>query len=90
MLPIAISPRILIEGIRQSDEGIASMLIFILIFSAPFIAVKRICNVIFSSRIEQYKFQSFSFIGHVIKLLSILVFLLIVIICLWSISYLYK
>lgn len=74
LLPIAISPRILIEGIRQSDEGIASMLIFILIFSAPFIAVKRICNVIFSSRIEQYKFQAFSFLGHVIKLLSILVF----------------
>lgn len=74
LLPIAISPHVLINDIKTEDEVVATILILSLILSAPFIAIKRICNVIYSCRIEQYKYQMYTLVGHLIKLMSVLVF----------------
>ena len=74
LLPIALFPHILIYDIKSEDEIVATILIISLILSAPFIGAKRICNVIYSCRIEQYKYQMYTLVGHLIKLMSVLVF----------------
>lgn len=73
LLPLAINPALLISNLHNC-RGIASQLIFILIFSSPFVIFKRICSVVFTVRIEQYKYNTIVLFSQILKILSVLYF----------------
>ncbi|MEG2340879.1 MAG: lipopolysaccharide biosynthesis protein [Odoribacter sp.] len=75
ILLFAYNPHWLIAGLtKQSDVNTARWLLVILAFSSPIIAFQRILGIIYSVRMEDYKYQRILIIGNVMKILSVLVF----------------
>ncbi|WP_347023140.1 lipopolysaccharide biosynthesis protein [Bacteroides eggerthii] len=73
-LPFAIKPDLLIQYLKPEDSYIASGLIIALICSSPFIAFRRVLYLVYSIRIEQYKYQIISLTSHVVKIISVFFF----------------
>lgn len=73
LLPIVIYPSLIISD-GTDYIGLARTLIIILILSAPFAIIKRVCSIVFNIRIEQYKYYIIVLISQIIKLLSVLYF----------------
>lgn len=75
ILIFACNPHWLITGLTKDfDVRIARQLLMILAFSSPIIAFQRILSIIYSVRMEDYKYQRILIIGNMIKILSVLVF----------------
>lgn len=72
-IPFIISPDALITNI-QDNSIVAKQLIIILICSAPFMIIKRVTSLIFTIRVEQYKYNIVVLIAQSIKIISILYF----------------
>lgn len=62
----------LIDGSGQMQ--IARWLLFTLAISCPIIIGQRLLNLIFTIRVEDYKFQRFNIIGNIIRILSVFFF----------------
>lgn len=69
-------PKLLIpELINGSDlMSIARWLLFILAFSCPVLIGQRLLNLIFTIRVEDYKFQRLCIVGNILRILSVFIF----------------
>lgn len=73
LLPLVFKPEWLITDL-VGQNAIASHLILILLLSTPFMVLKRVCSIVFSVRIEQYKYNLVVLVAQLTKILSILYF----------------
>ena len=73
-LPFAIKHDLLIHHLNPENSNILSGLIIALICSSPFIAFRRVLYLVYSIRIEQYKYQIISLTSHIVKIISIFFF----------------
>ena len=73
---LGVFPKLLIPELVDGSEqmSIARWLLFTLAISCPVIIGQRLMNLIFSIRIEDYKYQRMNIIGNVIRILSVLFF----------------
>ncbi len=71
MFPKLLIPE-LVDGSRQLL--IARWLLFTLAVSCPIIICQRLLNLIFTIRVEDYKFQRMNILGNVIRILSVFFF----------------
>lgn len=69
-------PKLLIPELVDGSEqmNIARWLLFTLAFSCPIIIGQRLLNLIFTIRVEDYKFQRINIIGNIIRILSVFFF----------------
>lgn len=73
---LACCPYLLIPELVPDTEmyGISRNLLLILAFSCPIIIGQRILSLIFTIRVEDYKFQRIVIVGNVVRILSVFVF----------------
>lgn len=75
LLGISFAPQILVKSLTTSDDiKIARSLLIILAIFAPVTVLQRIIQIIFSVRMEDYKYQQVFIIFNLIKILSVLFF----------------
>lgn len=76
IIMLGMYPQLLIpELVEGSDQmSIARWLLFTLAFSCPVIIGQRLMNLVFSIRVEDYKYQRMNIIGNIIRILSVFVF----------------
>lgn len=69
-------PRLIIPEIEIGSEEfqIARSILFLLAVGCPAIIAQRLLNIIYTVRVEDYKFQRLVIIGSVVKILSVLYF----------------
>ena len=70
---LGLFPQLLIPDITSGSEQwiTARWLLIVMAFSCPILIGQRILNMIFSIRIEDYKYQRIMIIGNIIRILSI-------------------
>lgn len=73
LIPLAVRPDLLITNV-QDNSIVARQLITILICSVPFMIIKRIASLVFTIRVEQYKYNIIVLIAQLVKIISILYF----------------
>lgn len=73
---LAVFPRILIPELTEGSDSfhIARCLLFTLAIACPIIIGQRILGLIFTIRVEDYKFQRMLIIGSLMRILSVLYF----------------
>ena len=73
---LGLFPQLLIPDITSGSEQwiTARWLLIVMAFSCPILIGQRILNMIFSIRIEDYKYQRIMIIGNIIRILSIFYF----------------
>lgn len=73
---LGVFPKLLIPELAAGSEqmSIARWLLFTLAISCPVIIGQRLMNLVFSIRVEDYKYQRMNIIGNVIRILSVLFF----------------
>lgn len=74
LIPLVFNPRLLVSEISGYNSHVASVIILIIIISAPFIALRRVFQICYTCRLEQYKYQIITLLGHTIKILSVFYF----------------
>lgn len=74
MLILVFKPELLISELSADSAAIASQLMLILIIASPFMAAKKILLTVFSIRVEQYKYQTLTLVGHLFKISSVFYF----------------
>lgn len=76
IIVLGIFPKLLIPELIDGSEQmfIARWLLFTLAVSCPVIIGQRLLNLIFTIRVEDYKFQRIIIIGNTIRLLSVFFF----------------
>ncbi|CAK7004819.1 MAG: hypothetical protein PARBA_00186 [Parabacteroides sp.] len=75
ILLFSYNPHWLISGLISLDDvEIARKLLLILAFSSPIIAFQRILSIIYSVRMEDYKYQRILIVGNLLKILSVFFF----------------
>lgn len=69
-------PKLLIPELIDGSEqmAIARWLLFTLAISCPIIIGQRLMNLIYTIRVEDYKFQRISIVGNLLRILSVLFF----------------
>lgn len=73
---LGIFPKLLIPELIDGSEQmqIARWLLFTLAISCPILIGQRLLNLIFTIRVEDYKFQRFNIIGNLVRILSVFFF----------------
>lgn len=73
---LGLFPKLLIPELIDGSEQmqIARWLLFTLAVSCPIIIGQRLMNLIFTIRVEDYKFQRLNIIGNVVRILSVFYF----------------
>ncbi len=73
---LGIFPKLLIPELMDGSVqmGIARWLLFTLAVSCPVIIGQRLLNLVFTIRVEDYKFQRINIVGNVIRILSVFYF----------------
>ena len=76
ILVMGIFPKMLIPELAAGSEqmSIARWLLFTLAASCPILIGQRMLNLIFTIRVEDYKYQRMNIFGNVIRILSVLFF----------------
>ena len=74
ILLLSIQPDFLLKGITDDNILTARWLLIILALSSPVLAMNRALNVIYSIRLEDYKFQQIHIVCNIIKILSVFFF----------------
>lgn len=76
IIVLGFSPKLLIPELVDASEqmNIARWLLFTLAFSCPIIIGQRLLNLIFTIRVEDYKFQRINIVGNIIRILSVFFF----------------
>lgn len=76
IIVLGLFPKLLIPELIDGSEQmhIARCLLFTLAISCPILIIQRVLNLIFTIRVEDYKFQRMNIVGNVIRILSVLVF----------------
>ena len=76
LVVLGLMPKLLIPEFIEGSEHmrIAQWLLFTLAISCPIIIGQRLLNLIFTIRVEDYKFQRMNIIGNLIRILSVLFF----------------
>lgn len=73
---LGVFPKLLIPELVDGSEqmSIARWLLFTLATSCPILIGQRMLNLIFTIRVEDYKYQKMNIVGNVIRILSVLFF----------------
>ena len=73
---IGIIPKLLIPELIEGSDSfyIARKLLLVLAVSSPIIMAQRILNIVFTIRVENYKYHKMMILGSFIRILSILYF----------------
>lgn len=73
---LGVYPKLLIPELLVGSQqmSIARWLLFTLAVSCPIIICQRLLNLIFTIRVEDYKFQRMNIIGNIIRILSVFFF----------------
>lgn len=73
---IGLKPELIIPEIIAGSKQfyIAKSLLITLAISCPIIIAQRILSIIYTIRVEEYKYQSYAIVGSIIKILSVFVF----------------
>lgn len=71
---LSIRPDFLLKGITDDNIITARWLLIILALSSPVLAMNRALNVIYSIRLEDYKFQQIHIVCNILKILSVFFF----------------
>lgn len=76
IIVLGIFPKLLIPALVDGSEQmiIARWLLFTLAVSCPVIIGQRLLNLIFTIRVEDYKFQRINIVGNIIRILSVFFF----------------
>lgn len=76
ILVLSIYPKLLIPELIDGSQGyhVASKLLLILAISCPIIIGQRILGIVYTIRVEDYKFQRLVICGNVIRILSVFYF----------------
>ncbi len=74
IIVIAVNPNYFLKGISAHNVQIARSLLLILACSAPVIALNRILGMIYSIRLDDYKYQRILIVGNVAKILIVFLF----------------
>ena len=76
VIVLGLFPKLLIPELVNGSEQmrIARWLLFVLAISCPILILQRLLNLIFTIRVEDFKFQRMNVIGNVIRILSVIFF----------------
>lgn len=76
IIVLGLFPKLLIPELIDGSEQmtIARWLLFTLAISCPIIICQRLLGLIFTIRVEDYKYQRMNIIGNVVRILSVLFF----------------
>lgn len=76
IIVLGLFPKLLIPELIDGSEQmqIARWLLFTLAISCPILIGQRLLNLIFTIRVEDYKFQRFNIIGNIVRILSVFFF----------------
>ena len=74
ILLLSAQPDLLLKGIEANNVEVARWLLIILALSSPVFAMNRALTVIYSIRLEDYKFQQIQIVCNIIKILSVFYF----------------
>lgn len=76
IIMLGLFPKLLIPELQERGEliEIARWLLFTLAFSCPIIIGQRLLSLIYTIRVEDYKYQRMAIVGNLIRILSVFFF----------------